>query len=344
MKLKRSTCALLLLLRLCIGWHLLIEGLAKLDSLTTGPTSRGSVWSSKPYLLESSGPFAAWFRNIPGDPDEEALTLLRPPPGQLEPQLPPALQAQWQTYLQRWETHYGLSPEQTAKAQEVFTKHCQEVAIWFHTGVKDVVRTYPTGAVTVKKTTPTRLTEYESALKAYRELQYGLDAFNRDVWKDRLKLSKGEVAALRTDLLKDLEDKTAQLNRNLRELLTSEQRTKGPFVPEQVSNRLLWLTDVTTAWGLTVAGAMLLVGLFTRLACVGGAGLLLLFYLAMPPLPWLPENPKAEGHYLLINKTLIEIVALGLLATLPTGQWLGLDAVIGMIFRRKAVSHLPPAS
>src|SRR5207237_2922839 len=53
-----------------------------------------------------------------------------------------------------------------------------------------------------------------------------------------------------------------------------------------------------------------LLGLFTRTACIVGAGYLLMFYLAMPSLPWLPDNPRSEGHYLFINKNIIEMIAL----------------------------------
>ena len=90
--------------------------------------------------------------------------------------------------------------------------------------------------------------------------------------------------------------------------------------------RRLWL-NVHLWSGLSV-GVLLLVGLCTRLACVGGAGFLLMFFLAMPPLPGLPEGPRNEGHYLYINKTIIEMLALLVLATTASGRWLGLDGLV----------------
>jgi hypothetical protein len=53
----------------------------------------------------------------------------------------------------------------------------------------------------------------------------------------------------------------------------------------------------------------------------------------MPPLPGLPENPRAEGHYLFINKNTIEMLALLVLATTRSGSWLGLDALISCILK-----------
>jgi hypothetical protein len=47
----------------------------------------------------------------------------------------------------------------------------------------------------------------------------------------------------------------------------------------------------------------------------------------MPPWPGLPDNPRAEGHYLYINKNLIEMLALLALATTRSGRWAGLDAL-----------------
>jgi hypothetical protein len=100
--------------------------------------------------------------------------------------------------------------------------------------------------------------------------------------------------------------------------------------------RLDWI-DFAVRWGLTIAGACLILGLFTRLNCVIGALLLLSFYLAAPPLPGLPELFRAEG-YPYVNKNLIEILALLALATTRSGLWAGLDAILYFLnpFRRRA--------
>lgn len=46
---------------------------------------------------------------------------------------------------------------------------------------------------------------------------------------------------------------------------------------------LLANADLITMWGLTLVGACLILGLFTRLASLAGIGLVLLFYIATPP-------------------------------------------------------------
>lgn len=86
--------------------------------------------------------------------------------------------------------------------------------------------------------------------------------------------------------------------------------------------------DRMTMWMIVVVGAMLLAGLGTRLACVVGGTFLIATYLTHPPFPWLPVPPNTEGNPLFINKNAIELLALAVIATFPTGRWMGLDALI----------------
>src|SRR5438105_14690420 len=48
----------LVALRLSIGWHFFVEGMDKLSS---------PAWSSGPYLRESTGPEAPYFRQLAAD-------------------------------------------------------------------------------------------------------------------------------------------------------------------------------------------------------------------------------------------------------------------------------------
>ena len=95
---------------------------------------------------------------------------------------------------------------------------------------------------------------------------------------------------------------------------------------------LLDWSDAIVKYGLVIVGGCLLAGFLTRTACLAGAGFLLMFFLAMPPLPGWPENPRTEGHYLYINKNIIEMFALLALATLRTGRWAGIDGLL-QLFR-----------
>jgi uncharacterized membrane protein YphA (DoxX/SURF4 family) len=107
--------------------------------------------------------------------------------------------------------------------------------------------------------------------------------------------------------------------------------------PESTGKKL----DKFTMWFLVVVGALLMGGLFTRLACVMAAGFLVMTYLAFPPFPWYPVAPNTEGNPLFINKNMIECIALLALACMPTGRWMGLDALIHRVICGKETSETP---
>lgn len=93
-----------------------------------------------------------------------------------------------------------------------------------------------------------------------------------------------------------------------------------------VSNQgVLNTVDTLNTWGLIVIGLGLVLGLFVRGAALAGCALLLLYYLFNPPFIGLPPGGPAEGNYLLVNKTLIEAVALLYIAVTPLSRRFGLD-------------------
>jgi uncharacterized membrane protein YphA (DoxX/SURF4 family) len=339
------TRVFLVLLRLAIGWHFLFEGLEKIESVNVGPTTTNRPWTSEPYLREASGPFGDYFRRQIGDVDDIALAKLtvQPlPPGQdpaqtpLSSRFPRPLEQDWNAYFEAFISHYRLDQTADAGAQkkqvELARKKLQEsmdlTARWLLTGTKQVNKTFPSGTVEVKRTTPQRVNEYREQVERVQAMERGdLPAFGRDVRKDQLRVAKDEVRRLRTDLLRDLDDQTTEMTKALAEVLTADQEALGPVPPPAVA-RPIERIDAITRWGLTVVGIGLLLGLFTRLSCLGGAGFLLLFYLTMPPFPWVPENLRTEGHYLFVNKNLIEMLALLCLATTRSGCWAGLDGIV----------------
>lgn len=108
-------------------------------------------------------------------------------------------------------------------------------------------------------------------------------------------------------------------------LLESKWILEG-FATWIVSNStVLKAVDFLNIWGLIAIGLGLMLGLFTRVAAVSGAVLLFMYYLINPPLIGLEYSIPAEGNYMIVNKTLIEVAALVLLAVFPTGSFAGLD-------------------
>jgi thiosulfate dehydrogenase [quinone] large subunit len=92
-----------------------------------------------------------------------------------------------------------------------------------------------------------------------------------------------------------------------------------------------WM-DRGVKFGLLFVGLSLILGFATRLGCWGAIILLSLFYLSAIPLQGTPQ-PGNEGTYLLVNKNLIELVAVVTLLSFKTGRIAGLDMLLGR--RRK---------
>lgn len=98
------------------------------------------------------------------------------------------------------------------------------------------------------------------------------------------------------------------------------------------------LVDPLVSWTLILTGLGLMLGLFTRLSCLGAAFLLMLFYVTAPG--WSPyglPQPFTEGNYLIVTKNLIELIAVLAVFVFPTGQMAGLDVLI----RRYVTSRIP---
>ncbi len=81
---------------------------------------------------------------------------------------------------------------------------------------------------------------------------------------------------------------------------------------------ILQMVDVVNIVGLILIGAALLLGVFIRSACLSGMVMLALYYAANPALVGYFSGLRSEGSYLLIDKNLIELLALMLLMFFPT--------------------------
>ncbi len=109
-------------------------------------------------------------------------------------------------------------------------------------------------------------------------------------------------------------------------LMESKWIFSGWFQAIVANPTALKVVDFLNEWGLVAIGIGLIAGILTNVATTAGLVLLLLYYLATPPLVGLSYSIPSEGSYLIINKTLIEAAALLVLAVFPTGKRIGFDA------------------
>jgi thiosulfate dehydrogenase [quinone] large subunit len=99
-----------------------------------------------------------------------------------------------------------------------------------------------------------------------------------------------------------------------------------------------WI-DNTVKIGLLLVGISLILGLLTRISCIGAMLLLALFYLSAVPLAGTPQA-GSEGTYLIVNKTLIEGIAVLVLFAFDTGRIAGIDLLLANR-KRSAIRPVP---
>ncbi|HET6576308.1 MAG TPA: DoxX family protein [Fimbriiglobus sp.] len=304
---------LLLALRLAIGWHFLFEGLHKVHSYMVGPTETNRPFSSAPYFAAAEGPFGEYMRKkYLGDP-WETITAKVTPKKAISPtdfaKLPEAEQA-------------ALCPDAAAQALDQPARAAY--ARWVY-GVD--ARPAKVGLVsggTATLTAPSRLAIIELLKSQVADLEarqavglgngYGMD-------QTRLKAVKTDLRSAETELAADADQFLTELN-------------KGAGATE--AEKPIAKLDRMTMWAITAIGACLLAGFLTRPACLVAVAFLVLTYLTHPPFPWYPLPPNTEGHPIFVNKNIIEALALLVVASFPTGKWLGLDALFyWFIGRRK---------
>lgn len=296
---------------------------------------------------------------------------LDPRDATLMDRMPPALNKDWNDYFTRFENFYQLSDVQNKEAKAVLNKARTELVAWLTdtevdlpvVGVstvglmgsivgggpflaatavmsekidehaKVVTKTFNTSSFETRQTMPMRIAEYRVALNDLHEVyDKKLPLMNRDVEKANLTKRKTEVRQLRESLMADLDARTADMKKGLASILNESQKAKGRMDEEPKESKLLKWLNRATVWGLPAVGFGLFFGLFTRISCLAAAGFLLMTYAAEPSFPWLPVSPKSEGNYAWVNKNVVEMFALLLLATTPSGRWVGLDGLVHWLF------------
>jgi thiosulfate dehydrogenase [quinone] large subunit len=106
--------------------------------------------------------------------------------------------------------------------------------------------------------------------------------------------------------------------------LLSAQGPFAPFFQWLGSDALIGISDTLTAVALSAVGLTLILGIWEKAGAYIGIAMLAFFYLAHPSWPGIPAAGPSEGNYFIVNKNLVELAALGVLAWFPTGHLLGL--------------------
>jgi uncharacterized membrane protein YphA (DoxX/SURF4 family) len=291
----------IILLRIAIGWHFLFEGWEKFTSTASGK----EPFSAEIYLRNAAGPLAPYFRGMV--PDVNGLTLLDPT----------RLKASWSDEVTRVSDHFHFNQEQKTQAQKALEDNLQWADYWFHDPENDEKRQkyyHDLGKVQQIEADPNAIAfQRERAAEARR----GVDADRRAITAPLVE--RGNV--LRSAIVK---------------LATADQ-IMSAGAPMQWTS--LDYINQLTIFGLIAIGVCLMAGFLTSWAALGAATFLAMIYLSMPPWPGVPPNPRAEGHYWIVSKNLIELLACLVVATTPSGHWIGLDALFFGARRRRRLSR-----
>ena len=315
---NRYTGISLILLRLIIGWHFLFEGLHKIHSLYSP-----RPFSSEIYFRESSGPLGKFMKGFLQDPDADLLAKLDEK----------SITIDWNTTVKDFSSSYQLTPDQLKYADEVLDKNLKKTLEWFKEGKKEIEIPSPdgkpTGTLKINFSTPQWLAYYNSKLDELDKIRLDDRSWylGKELDKARIASTRAEISKGRKELSDEYDSEKSSLITELQKLLTLEQKSMVlSLTPKKVG--FIQVINLMTIFGITAIGAGLFLGLFTRIACLGGIGFLAMTYLTIPPFPWLPVPPLNEGNYVFVNKNLVEMFAMIVLATTNSGRWFGVDALL----------------
>ena len=294
-------------LRIAIGWHFLYEGLEKVDAGRGG----GRPFSSEGYLRYATGPLAPTFRGM--IPDVNGLETLDPP----------RLKARWADDVERVAQHYNFDADQRGNAT-VALKNAESAAdLWFASNENQE-----------------KVRKYYYELGAVQKVERDPNALSFE--RERAASSRRDLDGMRRALTADLTARGEQLRAAVAALATKEQAS-ATAADAPPWTQLDWI-NFATKWGLVAMGLALMAGFLTPAAALAGAVFLAQIYLSMPPWPGLPAPPNVEGHYWVVNKNLVEMLACLVIASTPSGLWVGVDALFFGRERRPAAREVDGAN
>jgi uncharacterized membrane protein YphA (DoxX/SURF4 family) len=264
----------------------------------------GEVFTALPFIQASAGPFRGAFRGAV--PDIDGLERLSAASVQR------VLEARQLEILEHFaKSGRPFDEEQKAK----LAKACEDLK---------------TAAVTTvnEESFQARLADYR-ALRARVDRDPGL--VTAPFSRERLAEDRRKLDAIAGELLAFVNDPVEELAVQAQQIATVAQLAAGPFAAPPSAS--LWI-DRFIKVGLTAMGVCLLLGLFTPVAAVAAAVQLLVFYLASPPWPGLPAATMG-GHYLYVDRNVVEMFAALAIAATGSGRIAGLDAYVTAWRRRR---------
>jgi uncharacterized membrane protein YphA (DoxX/SURF4 family) len=283
----------LVALRLGIGWHFFQEGVTKIPDPN---------WTAAHFFTGSKGPLKPLFEMMVWDVDGKArLNYARVDGGRPFIDLDQTLGV-WDQYRVKVAEHYGFDEAQQKAAKDVFDSWSRQLTWYFDVHGEDIVK-YFHG---LDRRDANR---QQAALREVTSL------------REQAEKIESDLSSERTGWLKQIDQLWASYDRALNNIATGPQREAGT---SRLPKPAVGLLDTNTIDRIVpyfdaLVGVLLILGLFTRLAALAGAGFLFSIILTQ----W-PGAPGAQPVYY----QTIEMLGMLVLAAVAAGQFAGLDYVL----------------
>jgi uncharacterized membrane protein YphA (DoxX/SURF4 family) len=206
----------------------------------------------------------------------------------------------WESFRQKFVANYGLTEEQQKQAEHILEQYRARLEDW---------------AEANEEAAATHIHQWQRK-EAAREMPAG----NLPFQKKRTTEKQSQLTGEMNGWLAELKVVERGYENALNDLLSDDDRAQRPLPRPSTS---LDTIDGVMTYGILGIGLLLLVGLFTRLACLAGA-LFLLSVVMMQPF-WVSETMPTYNQW-------VEMFALLTLATTPVGRWAGLDFFLAHLF------------
>ena len=285
-------------MRLGIGWHFYQEGVTKIHDPS---------WSAEGFLTGSKGPLKPLFESFVWDRDGRARLNYAEKNGRPTIDVTRTTDA-WEQFRVRVEDHYGFDEAQKEQARKCYDAYVDQLNWYFGTHHDDIVE-YFQGLDRVEAN------EKDSARSEVESL------------RGQATKTAGEVSMAARPWLAAVEKLWQGYSEELNAIATDEQRNAGTLAISKPARRFLdtETINVIIPYFDAIVGVLLILGLFTRLAALAGAGFLFSIVLTQ----W-PGAPGALPVYY----QAIEMLALLVLAATAAGQFAGLDSLLYSLFKR----------
>jgi uncharacterized membrane protein YphA (DoxX/SURF4 family) len=266
---------------------------------------RDPNFSSRGYLSQAKGPFVEKFHEL--IPDFDGRQRLSPE----------AMEERFKHMLNGVTNHSGLNKESVAKGQQLVDEAIQDVRDYREENKQEIDKYFQ---------------DLDQLVERRRSPDYQQIPFaQKRIWDKQQELQT-TVKPWTTWVDDRADELLAALNALPGTHVKDHPPYKEPPTDLEKADKLVLFSNLAI-------GVCLMVGLFTRFAAFSGALFMLSLVLAQPPLPNLfPEAHPSAGAQFIVNKEVIEMMALFALAFLPTGRWGGLDFFIHHLITRPLFS------